>query len=74
MRHHNLVPRRNTLLVEHYVEDQDDEFIALTEFIAQLDKCECDYTLEELTKLFEFVISPLDRKITGAIYTPDYIR
>lgn len=74
MRHYNLVPRRNVLLVEHYVGDLDDEVTALTEFIVQLDKCECDYTLEELTKLFEFVISPSDRKITGAIYTPDYIR
>lgn len=74
MRHYNIVPRRNALLVEHYVGDLDNEATALTDFIAQLDKCECDYTLEELTKLFEFVISPSDRKITGAIYTPDYIR
>ena len=73
MRHHNIVPRRNALLVEHYVSVLDNEATALTEFIAQLDKCECDYSLEELTKLFEFVISPSDRKITGAIYTPDYI-
>ncbi len=68
------MPQRNALLVELYVKESDDEIIALTEFIAQLNKCECDYTLEELTKLFEFVISPSDRKITGAIYTPDYIR
>ena len=54
--------------------DIDDEATVLTEFIAQLDKCECDYSLEELTQLFEFVISPSDRKITGAIYTPGYIR
>ncbi|MDO4958273.1 MAG: N-6 DNA methylase [Prevotellaceae bacterium] len=74
MRHYNLVPRRNVLLVEHYIGDVDDNAADLTEFIAQLDKCECDYALEELTKLFEFVISPSDRKITGAIYTPDYIR
>lgn len=74
MRHHNLVPLNNTLLVEHYVGDLDNEATALTDLIAQLDKCECDYTLEELTKLFEFVISPSDRKITGAIYTPGYIR
>lgn len=74
MRHHNLVPLNNTLLVEHYVGDLDNEATALTDLIAQLNKCECDYTLEELTKLFEFVISPSDRKITGAIYTPGYIR
>lgn len=74
MIHHNLVPRRNALLIEHYIKKSDGDATALTEFIVQLDKCECDYTLEELTKLFEFVISPSDRKITGAIYTPDYIR
>lgn len=30
--------------------------------------------LEELVKLFEFVISPADRVINGAVYTPDNVR
>jgi hypothetical protein len=30
--------------------------------------------VEELIKIFEFVVSPLDRIVTGAIYTPNYIR
>ena len=74
MRHHNLVSQKNALLMEHYIGDEDEDALALADFIEQLDKCECDYNLEELTKLFEFVISPSDRKITGAIYTPEYIR
>lgn len=74
MRHHHLVPHKNALLVEHYIGDVDEDASALTEFIEQLDKCECKYSLEDLTILFEFVISPSDRRITGAIYTPHYIR
>lgn len=74
MRHHHLVPHKNALLMEHYIGDVDEDAFALTEFIKQLDKYECEYSLEDLTKLFEFVISPSDRRITGAIYTPHYIR
>lgn len=74
LRHYNLVPQYNKLLVKHYIKDNDKESKALTIFITQLKENEFKYTLEELIQLFEFVISPSDRKITGAIYTPKYIR
>ena len=32
------------------------------------------FCLEDLIKLFEFVISPLDRIVTGAVYTPANVR
>ena len=32
------------------------------------------FNLENLIKLFEFVISPVDRIVTGAVYTPERIR
>jgi adenine-specific DNA-methyltransferase len=32
------------------------------------------FGIEDLIELFEFVISPLDKEVNGAIYTPEYIR
>jgi hypothetical protein len=60
--------------MEHYIGDEDKDAMLLADFIQHLNICGCLYSLEDLTQLFEFVISPSDRKITGAIYTPDYIR
>lgn len=74
MRHYHLSPLHNALLVEHYIGDEDRDASSLAVFVHQLDRHGCQYSLEELTQLFEFVISPSDRKITGAIFTPDYVR
>lgn len=72
--HYKIVPKNNELLIAYYITDEDDDSKFLKDFVAELKKNDCKYTLEELTQLFEFVISPSDRKISGAIYTPKYIR
>lgn len=46
----------------------------VTEFIHILNENSFGYTLEELIQLFEFVVSPSDRIVTGAVYTPPNIR
>lgn len=46
----------------------------VTDFIHVLKDNGFEFTLEDLIKLFEFVISPADRLVTGAIYTPERIR
>lgn len=46
----------------------------LDEFIDILRLEISDFNIEVLIELFEFVISPSDRVINGAIYTPKYIR
>lgn len=74
LRHYGIVPRNNILLQEFYIKDNRQEEVILQDFIVQLNVNGCTYSLEELTQLFEFVISPSDRKVTGAIYTPYYIR
>lgn len=74
LRYYGLVPHNNPLLQEFTINPQDAEEEILQKFIVQLNACNCTYSLEDLTQLFEFVISPSDRKITGAIYTPSYIR
>ncbi|KAF2327480.1 Eco57I restriction-modification methylase domain-containing protein [Flavobacterium nitrogenifigens] len=47
-----------------------DDYISLQNFLRIQELS----TFEDLIKAFEFVISPEDKVITGAIYTPDYIR
>ena len=68
------MPQVNSLLVDAYIAEDSPDNVLLRELIFQLDENECGYSLEDLTKLFEFVISPEDRKVTGAVYTPNYIR
>lgn len=74
LRYYGLVSHNNPLLQEFTINPHDAEEEILKKFIVQLDACDCTYSLEDLTQLFEFVISPSDRKVTGAIYTPSYIR
>ena len=46
----------------------------IVNFIKVLKKNGFGFTLEELIRLFEFVISPSDRIVTGAVYTPADVR
>ena len=46
----------------------------VAEFIMVLKENGFTFELEDLIKLFEFVISPADRIVTGAVYTPERIR
>jgi adenine-specific DNA-methyltransferase len=55
-------------------ENQKLEYSKLTNFISIIDKEIEILNIEELIKLFEFVVSPADRIINGAIYTPLNIR
>jgi adenine-specific DNA-methyltransferase len=60
-----------TFIIE---EGKQKEYAVLTKFIALLDQEVGEFGTEELIEMFEFVISPADRIINGAIYTPSYIR
>lgn len=46
----------------------------LIKILKSLDGAGCTYQLEELIALFEFVVSPADKIITGAVYTPKKVR
>lgn len=62
-------------LLEHLnINIPESESYDVDEFTAILKKCNCDLTLEDLIELFEFVISPSDRIVTGAVYTPCAVR
>lgn len=65
----------NHLLSELLITKEDEQYSTLQEFITLLRHSYSDVIkIEDLITLFEFVISPADRIVTGAIYTPKYIR
>ncbi len=70
-----LQPKYNTFLQAYTIDKSDkEEYERLNEFVSIIDSDVAYFGFEELIELFEFVISPADRIINGAIYTPENIR
>lgn len=66
---------KNRLILEHLIASTDSyEKSLLSELLSLLKKEFESFGFEELINLFEFVISPSDRIVNGAVYTPNYIR
>lgn len=65
----------NKLLKSYLIyENHGKEFLALKEFNSCILEEISYFGFEQLIELFEFVISPADRIVNGAIYTPQNIR
>ncbi len=64
----------NRLLLEYCIRENDEDFENLIGFIETINNIKNEFIIEDLIELFEFVISPSDRIINGAIYTPSEIR
>lgn len=57
------------------INKEDEDFDLLQEFTSKIRHFHYgSITIEEMISLFEFVISPADRIVTGAVYTPRYVR
>jgi adenine-specific DNA-methyltransferase len=70
-----LKPKKNKLLKTYSIKSESkQEYSSLVEFIYAIHTDTKVFGFEELIELFEFVISPADRIINGAIYTPQKIR
>jgi hypothetical protein len=70
-----LNPKRNKLLKSYSISSESkEEYSSLLEFVSAIYADTKAFGFEELIELFEFVISPADRIINGAIYTPQKIR
>lgn len=71
----NLYPINNQLLKSYSISRrQSVKRQKLNEFIEIIRNTIENFNIERLIELFEFVISPSDRIINGAIYTPSEIR
>ncbi len=62
-------------ILEPYVITKEDKLWDGADKLSQaMKRYYPDLCLETLIDLFEFVVSPADKVVTGAIYTPQYIR
>src|SRR5690554_1831171 len=67
--------KKNKLLKSYTISSKSKkEYSSLLEFVSAIYLDIKVFGFEELIELFEFVISPADRIINGAIYTPQKIR
>lgn len=67
--------RRNKLISGLLIKQDDEIYDILQDFISAIRHYQINQiALEDLVGLFEFVISPADRVVSGAVYTPQYIR
>lgn len=64
----------NKLLLGYFVQKNEEDYDNLVGFIEVINNITDKFTIEDLIELFEFVISPSDRIVNGAIYTPLDIR
>ncbi|SHG39334.1 Eco57I restriction-modification methylase domain-containing protein [Flavobacterium defluvii] len=71
----NIDVENNHFILTYRIEEDDfQEFNILNDFITILNNEIRTFDIEALIELFEFVISPSDRIVNGAIYTPVNIR
>ena len=63
-----------SMLLPYIIEEGEEEWSDVTYFSNLLCSQYSVFDLELLIDIFEFVVSPSDKIVTGAIYTPQYIR
>ncbi|MDV3719763.1 N-6 DNA methylase [Elizabethkingia anophelis] len=65
----------NALLKEYIIDNNDyEEYQDLQKLVIYIEEEFVSFNIERLIEFFEFVISPSDRIVNGAIYTPAEIR
>lgn len=70
-----IIVKKNEFLKTFIIQEKEKkEYSTLQNFISILNIAIPKFDFEELIELFEFVVSPADRVINGAIYTPLNIR
>lgn len=71
----NLNIVNNSIIRELLISEKEEiEHSALNSFIEILNRQYPNFALENLIELFEFVISPSEKEVNGAVYTPESIR
>lgn len=74
-RKNEITVQHNTFIKNYIIDDANTkERDLLANFIGILEKESKNFDFETLIELFEFVISPADRIVNGAVYTPNNIR
>lgn len=68
----NKIDKINNKFIKNYIIHETTELEQLNEFLTISNKETFD--IEDLIEFFEFVISPKDKEVNGAVFTPEYIR
>lgn len=68
----NKIHKVDNVFIKNYIIHEEEELLHLNEFLILLNKETFD--TEALIEFFEFVISPEDKEVNGAVFTPEYIR
>lgn len=68
---HALVVKSSSFLNDYIINSDD---LVLKELMQIITQSSSEFEMEELVEVFEFVVSPADKEVNGAIYTPAYIR
>ncbi|WP_422355165.1 HsdM family class I SAM-dependent methyltransferase [Roseivirga pacifica] len=66
----DLNPKRGDFIQNYVIRENDSDY---SSFLAFQQICEFN-DFEDLIEIFEFVISPQEKVVTGAVYTPQVIR
>lgn len=64
----------NSLINSYIILENEVDNVSLKYFSELILNDESKFDFENLIELFEFVISPADKVVNGAVYTPKYIR
>lgn len=74
--HCGLKVEKNLFLKQYLISQESDKYNQVSKFLSYFQKTEhtTSFPFERLVEFFEFVISPSDKVVNGAIYTPSIIR
>lgn len=64
-----ILVRNNQLIQEHIIDNEN-----VAKFVEYLNQKDIRLGREDLIAFFEFVVSPQEKEVNGAVYTPEYIR
>lgn len=75
LKKNKLTVKKNTFLKKYVIQpSQKTEVEKLQGFLSIINKETKRFGIEELIEVFEYIISPSEKKVNGAIYTPKHIR
>lgn len=69
LRQNKICVQNNRLILEHIIDNDN-----VSKFVGYLNQKGIRLELEDLIAFFEFVVSPQEKEVNGAVYTPEYIR
>lgn len=64
----------NNKFIKSYIINNKNELQSLESFLEVIQITSVPFSIERLIELYEFVISPVDKVVNGAVYTPERIR